>query len=80
MGMGDVKLAGLIGLFVGYLSWGRVFSAFFVAFLAGAIVGIALMIAGRAGRKTAIPFGPFMAIGAIVATLFGGPIVRLWHR
>jgi len=80
MGMGDVKLAGLIGLFLGYLSWGRLVSAFFLAFLAGAIVGIALMIAGRAGRKTAIPFGPFMAFGAVIATLYGGPILRLYHR
>ena len=80
MGMGDVKLSVLIGLFTGYLSWGRVFSAFFLAFLTGAVIGIGLMIAGRAGRKTAIPFGPFMALGAILATLFGGPLVRLWHR
>jgi len=80
MGMGDVKLAGLIGLFLGYLSWGRVFAAFFLAFLAGAVVGIALMVARKAGRKTAIPFGPFMALGAILATLYGGPILRLWQR
>ena len=80
MGMGDVKLSVLIGLFTGYLSWGRVFSAFLLAFLAGSVIGIALMIAGRAGRKTAIPFGPFMALGAILATLFGGPLVRIWHR
>jgi len=80
MGMGDVKLSALIGLFTGYLSWGRVFTAFFLSFLVGAVVGVALMIAGRAGRKTAIPFGPFMALGAILATLFGGPLVRVWHR
>jgi leader peptidase (prepilin peptidase)/N-methyltransferase len=80
MGMGDVKLAGLIGLYLGYLSWGRVLVAFFLAFLAGAVVGIALMVVGRAGRKTAIPFGPFMALGAITATLYGDPILRVWHR
>jgi leader peptidase (prepilin peptidase) / N-methyltransferase len=79
MGMGDVKLAGLIGLFLGYLGWGRLAGAFFLAFLAGAVVGVGLMIAGKAGRKTAIPFGPFMALGAILAVLFGGPIERLWR-
>jgi leader peptidase (prepilin peptidase)/N-methyltransferase len=79
MGMGDVKLSALIGLYLGYFSWGRVFLGFFLAFLAGAVVGIGLMIAGRAGRKTAIPFGPFMALGAIIATLFGEPIIRFWR-
>jgi len=79
MGMGDVKLAGLIGLYLGYLSWGRVFAGFFLSFVAGALVGIALMVAGRAGRKTQVPFGPFLALGAILATLFGGPILRAWH-
>jgi leader peptidase (prepilin peptidase)/N-methyltransferase len=79
MGMGDVKLSALIGLCLGYVSWGRVFVGFFLAFLAGAVVGIGLMVAGRAGRKTAIPFGPFMALGAIIATLFGGPIIDFWR-
>lgn len=77
MGMGDVKLSAVIGLYLGYLSWGRVLVGFFMAFFAGAVVGVGLMIAGRAGRKTAIPFGPFMAVGAVLATLFGGPVQRL---
>jgi leader peptidase (prepilin peptidase) / N-methyltransferase len=80
MGMGDVKLAGLIGLFLGYASWGRVVAGFFLAFLTGAIVGVVLMVAGRAGRKTAIPFGPFMALGAILSVLYGEPILELWGR
>lgn len=79
MGMGDVKLAGLIGLFLGYASWGYLVAAFFLAFFTGAIVGIVLMGVGKAGRKTAIPFGPFMALGAIVALLFGEPILDLWR-
>jgi leader peptidase (prepilin peptidase)/N-methyltransferase len=79
MGMGDVKLAGLIGLYLGYLSWGRVFLGFFLSFLIGAVVGIALMIAGKAGRKTQVPFGPFMALGAILATLYGRPLLDLWQ-
>jgi leader peptidase (prepilin peptidase) / N-methyltransferase len=79
MGMGDVKLAGLIGLYLGYLSWGRVALGFFLAFLIGALSGIALMITGKAGRKTQVPFGPFMALGAIIATLYGRPLLDLWH-
>ena len=79
MGMGDVKLAGLIGLFLGFTGWGYLIGGFFLAFLVGAVVGIALMGAGRAGRKTAIPFGPFMALGAILMILFGEPILDLWR-
>lgn len=80
MGMGDVKLAGLIGLFLGYRSWGTVGAGFFLAFLSGALVGVVLMIAGRAGRKTQVPFGPFLALGAVLATLYGEPILRLYRR
>jgi leader peptidase (prepilin peptidase) / N-methyltransferase len=79
MGMGDVKLAGLIGLYLGYLSWGTVALGFFLAFLIGAVAGVGLMIAGKAGRKTQVPFGPFMALGAIVATLYGGPLLDFWR-
>ena len=79
MGMGDVKLAGLIGLFLGYLGWGRVVVAFFAAFAIGAVVGIALMIIGKAGRKTAIPFGPFMALGAIISALAGETLLDLYR-
>lgn len=79
MGMGDVKLAGLIGLFLGYLGWGRLALAFFAAFAAGSVVGIALMIAGRAGRKTAIPFGPFLAFGALLSALVGETLLDFWR-
>lgn len=78
MGMGDVKLAAVLGLGLGYLSWERVFVGFFVAFAAAAVVGIALMIAGRAGRKTQMPFGPWLALGTAVSVLAGGPIVEAW--
>ena len=78
MGMGDVKLAGLIGLFLGYLGWGRLVVAFFAAFAIGAVVGIALMITGKAGRKTAIPFGPFMALGAVISALAGQSLLDIY--
>lgn len=80
MGYGDVRLSGLIGLHLGYLSWGRIYAGFLLGFLLGAVVGLLLMGLGKAGRKTAVPFGPFLAAGAVIATFWGGPIVNLWTR
>ena len=71
MGFGDVKLAGLIGLYLGWLGWGSLLVGAFLGFLLGAVVGIALMVRGRAGRKTKIPFGPFMLMGAYIAVICG---------
>src|SRR4051794_12423128 len=76
MGMGDVKLAGMMGLFPGR----EVGVAMLVALLAGTLVGTAIMARKGAGegRKTAVPFGPFLALGGVVAVLAGGPIVD-WY-
>jgi leader peptidase (prepilin peptidase)/N-methyltransferase len=74
--MGDVKLAGVMGLFLGR----SVAVALFVGVLAGAVFGAAV-IARRGvakGRKTAIPFGPFLALGGLVGILAGPPIVH-WY-
>jgi leader peptidase (prepilin peptidase)/N-methyltransferase len=76
MGMGDVKLAGVIGLFLGRAA----IPAILIALLAGVLYG-ALVIARkgpRAGRKTAVPFGPFLALGAIVAVYAGQPLIDLY--
>ena len=76
MGMGDVKLAGVMGLFLG----AAVAPAILIALLAGVLVG-ALVIArkgARAGRKTAVPFGPFLALGSIVAVFAGDPLVHAY--
>lgn len=78
MGMGDVKLAGVLGLGLGFLGWPYVIVGLFAAFLLGAVIGIALMIFGKAGRKTAVPFGPFMIAGAIVAMMFAQELVD-WY-
>jgi leader peptidase (prepilin peptidase)/N-methyltransferase len=72
MGFGDVKLAGLLGLFLGWLSWGSVVVATFGAFLLGGVAGGVLIAARRVTRKSAIPFGPFMLAGAFVALFFAG--------
>ncbi len=76
MGVGDVKLAGVMGLFLGR----NVAPALLVAFLLGTVVGVAIMARKgvAAGRKTAIPFGPFLAAGALVGLYVGDDIVD-WY-
>jgi leader peptidase (prepilin peptidase) / N-methyltransferase len=76
MGMGDVKLAGMLGLFLGR----EVAVALLVALVVGSLVGVAVMARTgvAAGRKTAIPFGPFLALGGVVAVL-AGPAIVDWY-
>lgn len=71
MGDGDVRLSPLLGAYLGWLNPGLVGVGLFFGFFAGAVVGVALMARGRAGRKTAVPFGPFLALGTIVAVFVG---------
>jgi leader peptidase (prepilin peptidase)/N-methyltransferase len=77
MGLGDVKLAGVLGLVLGWLGWGQLAIGGFLGFFLGAVVGGALMLVGRARRKSKIPFGPFMLAGALIAILWGG---TLWDQ
>jgi leader peptidase (prepilin peptidase) / N-methyltransferase len=74
MGFGDVKLAGVLGLFLGYLGWGQLAVGAFAAFLLGGMFALALVIARRANRKSGIPFGPWMLAGAWVGIFFGGTV------
>jgi leader peptidase (prepilin peptidase)/N-methyltransferase len=67
MGFGDVKLAGIIGMVLGYLSWRALLIGGFTGFLLGALVGVAIMAARKGNRRTALPFGPFMVAGALLA-------------
>jgi leader peptidase (prepilin peptidase) / N-methyltransferase len=78
MGFGDVKLAGVLGLYLGYLGWAEVVTGGFLGFLFGGVVGGALMALRKAGRKSQIPFGPFMLAGALVAILAGGALADLY--
>ena len=77
MGDGDVRLAGLLGMYLGWIGLMHVPIGLFLGFLAGAVVGVAAMAKGG-DRKTAVPFGPFMAVGALIAMVWGHPIVNLW--
>jgi len=78
MGFGDVKLAGLLGLVLGYLSWSAVLVGAFTGFLLGAVLGVALLATGRGGRKTALPFGPFLIAGTLIA-VFAGSTIAGWY-
>ncbi|MGZ4213894.1 MAG: prepilin peptidase [Actinomycetota bacterium] len=80
MGMGDVKLSSVLGLALGYLGWGRLFVGLLLSFVAGAVGGIGLIAARKAGMKSEVPFGPYLALGTIVSILFDGPLVRAWLR
>lgn len=80
MGDGDVRLAPLLGLHMGYLNPGIVPIGLFLGFLLGAVVGVAAMAFGKAGRRTALPFGPFLAAGTVLAVFIGQWGVDLvWH-
>jgi leader peptidase (prepilin peptidase)/N-methyltransferase len=74
MGFGDVRLAGAIGLTVGYLGLVHVYLAFLTGFVLGLLFGLVLMIGSSSGRKTRIPFAPALVAGATVAILWGGTI------
>jgi leader peptidase (prepilin peptidase)/N-methyltransferase len=76
MGFGDVKLAGVLGLFLGYLGWGQLIVGAFGAFLLGGVFSLALVVLRRANRKSGIPFGPWMLGGAWIGVLVGAPIAR----
>jgi leader peptidase (prepilin peptidase)/N-methyltransferase len=75
MGMGDVKLAALMGLYLGY----AVAPALLVGFLTGALVGVGLIVReGAAARKKGVPFGPFLALGGLVGLLAGSELID-WY-
>lgn len=77
MGFGDVKLAGVLGLYLGWWGWAEVAVGGFLGFLIGGLAGACLMACGRAGRSSAIPFGPCMLAGALLAGYLAGPVAAL---
>ncbi|MFJ2746254.1 prepilin peptidase [Streptomyces sp. NPDC087440] len=71
MGYGDVKLALVLGLVLGWYGFSVLFLGTFAGFLFGSLYGLGLIVAGRGDRKTAFPFGPFMIAGAWAGVLVG---------
>jgi len=78
LGLGDVKFAPTLGLALGWLSWGTVSVGFVAAFFLGGLVAVGAMLVLRLGRKARLPFGPWMAAGALLAVLAGGQIAA-WY-
>jgi len=70
LGFGDVKLAGVLGLLLGWLSWGTVIVSVLGAFVISGLVALILLVTRRVSRSTSIAFGPYMILGAWVALMF----------
>lgn len=78
MGFGDVRLSGVIGMFLGWLGLWHVALGLFLAFLLASVIGVGLIAVKLRTRKDHIPFGPFLALGAVLAVLAGEPLLRLY--
>ena len=78
MGFGDVRLSGLLGVALGWLDLGHVLLGLFLGFLTASVLSLVLIGTKRRSRKDRIPFGPFLALGALLAVLAGRPILR-WY-
>jgi leader peptidase (prepilin peptidase)/N-methyltransferase len=79
MAFGDVRLALLIGVGLGWLGPGTALLGFFLGFLLGAVIGVVLIVTKRISRRAPIPFGVFLAAGAAAAIFVGAPILRWYH-
>lgn len=77
MGIGDVKLAGALGLLLG---WPDIILSFFVSFIIGAIVGVLLLFFGKKSMKDAVPFGPFLAIGVFLTIFWGEKLLDYYFN
>jgi len=80
MGMGDVKLAAFIGLGLGYLGWGHLALGLFGAFVLGGVAGLALIATRLRRRSDQIPFGPYLAVAALIAVVAGRPLIDGYAR
>lgn len=78
MGLGDIKLAGVLGLYLGWFGWGALAVGWFAAFVFGGVFSIGLMAMRRAGRTSRIPFGPWMLLGAAFGIVVG-PALSSWY-
>ncbi|WP_454043978.1 prepilin peptidase [Cellulosimicrobium sp. Marseille-Q8652] len=78
LGFGDVKLAGLLGTALAGLGWPEVVVGLVAPFVLGGVWAVALVVLHRATRSTAVPFGPFMVLGAALAAVLGDGVVRAY--
>jgi leader peptidase (prepilin peptidase) / N-methyltransferase len=79
MGGGDVKLSFLLGMFLGYLDgWGVVLVGMFLSFVLGGVIGLVVMLITGGGRKMQVPFGPFLALGTVIAIFTGHQILTAY--
>ncbi len=79
MGYGDVRLSGVLGLGLGFLGWGQLFTGVYSGFLLGGVLG-ALLSALRLFDRKSYPFGPFMLVGALVGVLYGADVAAWYWR
>ena len=80
MGFGDVKLAGIVGGVLGFISYPVLAVGAFAAFFIGSVVGIGQIAGRRSTAKSSIPFGPFMITGALLALFVGSAVTELYSR
>lgn len=76
LGMGDVKLAAVLGLFLGYQGWGALFVGALLASVIGAASGLVVLATRRGGLRSDVPFGPSMLAGALIAVGWGERLAR----
>jgi leader peptidase (prepilin peptidase)/N-methyltransferase len=75
LGLGDVKLAGLLALYLGFLGWGQVLLSLLAGFLVGALVAVVLLAGRRAGWRSDVAFGPSLLLGALAAVVAGQRLI-----
>ena len=79
MGFGDVRLSFVLGMALGWLSWGHAYLGLFLGFLLGAVIGSLLIALKLRGRKDHVPFGPFLVAGTLIAIYAGAPLLDLYR-
>jgi leader peptidase (prepilin peptidase)/N-methyltransferase len=78
LGLGDVKFVPTLGLALGWLSWGTVVVGMLAAFLLGGLAAVGALLLLRRGRRARLPFGPWLATGALLGVLAGGRLAA-WY-
>lgn len=78
MGLGDVALAPVLGLVLGWLGWGPALVGLGAGFVIGAVVGVVLIVSGAAGARSKVPHGPFLLSGALLGMVAGAPLATVY--